>query len=162
QSGLLARLPLQFRRMRLRVLSVSVISGFLGQKRFATQFDVSLLDLCRQRVADVASDAWLALQGGLDRLHGGFDRLRALVKMFLHLLAQLHEKGLLVGENFTRAHRAMAGTDDFGAQFPDRFKRLDPFPDVAVAGEVVRPVDARVAGEENLFLRQPREPVSMS
>ena len=55
----------------------------------------------------------------------------------------------------------MAGADDFCAELFHGFKGLDPLGDVAVCRVVVGAVHARVAGEKDLFIRQPSPAVAV-
>ena len=55
----------------------------------------------------------------------------------------------------------MAWADDFWAELLRRLEGLDPFADVAVAGVVVSAVHAGVSGEQDAFVREPRETVAV-
>src|SRR3954468_21522326 len=74
---------------------------------------------------------------------------------------QLDEIALLVDDDFRPADRSVARAYLFRAELLHRLQCLDPFPDVAIGEIIVRPIHARVTGEENFLLREPDKAIAL-
>src|SRR5205814_8470655 len=83
-------------------------------------------------------------------------------KIFLHSFAQFHKERLLLTDEITRAHRAMPRANGLRSELFCALQGFDPFSSVPVGRIIIRAIDAGIAGEENFFLREPREAVTMS
>src|SRR2546425_9197038 len=140
--------------MRAGVSLVFVQRGLFRQEWLASQFHTDLFHLSWKVLTDIAGDAPLFLQSGLDLLHRIIHLCWWFPHVLSHLLAQLHEIGLLIIEQFSTSNRTVTGTHGLCAQLFLRLQSFYPCSGVAISRVIEGAVDARVAREEDFFLRQ--------
>src|SRR5437773_2865636 len=153
--------PRQLPSMRRSVSPMLIGRGLFVAEWFAAHLDINFLHLAGKAIADITRYSFFPLQIGFDRLHRRFHLFWLLSRVFSNLLAQRLKVRLLVLQNFTRPDRAVSRTNDPRAEFLCRFQCLYPFAGVSVTHIVVWAVHTRVAGEQYLFLRQPREGIAV-
>src|SRR5207245_302484 len=143
--------------MRAGVSLVIFQRGLFRQEWLAPQLHTDLFHLSWKVLTDITGDAPLFLQRSLDLLHCVIHLCWWFPHVLPHLLAQLHEIGLLIIEQFSTSNGTVTGTDNLCAQLFRRLQRFYPCSSVAISRVIEGAVDARVAREEDFFLRQPGE-----
>src|SRR6266545_7574316 len=118
-----------------RVLVALIGGGLRLGKRLAAHLGVDLLDLRREKLADILHDARLLEDDFPNRFDARFHLRRLGTPVFLHLFAQFDEETFLLAEQFAARDRSVSGANRFG---PEPFRggqRANPLLGVAVAIE---------------------------
>src|SRR6516162_5144216 len=115
---------------------------------------VCVLDLLGEAVADPVLYATGQMQ--VRQILGFF----ALVDAVFYGLTQLHHELFLAGKHLSAAGKTVTRQHGFDLQLFRRTQDRRPVTDIAVAGEIIRPIGSRIASTEDLFLWQIDEAVT--
>ena len=140
---------------------VALIRRDLDRPSLAAHLDVNLLDLRGEEIADKLRDARLGNHQFTYRGHLRFHLLRSVLPVLLHALSQFDKVSLLLRQQVAGRDGAVAWADELRTEFLRGSEGANPLLGVSVPGVVVGAVHAGVAGEQDFFLRKPRETIAV-